>query len=404
MFLDYRILCFIIILKWAHTQQVPTMSYPQRLYFHKLQKYPSYKIINAQEARLATTEPAVISTELVEAVTTTSTTAPPTNASSTDASTSDVTTKPAITPLEISTGNTIYTPDEFPHDLLEIARSKLGLKSLDEVPSISELAEFLGTANATETIKYIRQMTNTEQGIALMKAYLESADFTDRTDEQRRRQQQQQQKSQQALSVTTTAETKKNNFLERVAAYFHIYNLWPQSSSADAAETRKNVEQQLSKYIKPQLAYRKRMQATPTHQTPNSIPHHKPMLVRNPLPYHYPVPLRPIADNRVRHNDAVVMPMAPPVDFSPVHLNTPKFYVPPHIELARATNIPPQQLQTLLQSKPKLAELAAKMSRLPLTNDRSTRIDEQLLVAVKRAIEQDDDLRKLLQSTAATLK
>ncbi|XP_029407043.2 uncharacterized protein LOC105228426 [Bactrocera dorsalis] len=404
MFLEYRILCFLIVLKWAHTQQVPTMSYPQRLYFHKLQKYPSYKIINAQEARLATTEPAVISTELVEAVTTTSTTAPPTNASSTDASTSDVTTKPAIAPLEISTGNTIYTPDEFPHDLLEIARSKLGLKSLDEVPSISELAEFLGTANATETIKYIRQMTNTEQGIALIKAYLESADFTDRTDEQRRRQQQQQQKSQQALSVTTTAETKKNNFLERVAAYFHIYNLWPQRGSADAAETRKNVEQQLSKYIKPQLAYRKRMQVTATHQTHNSIAHHKPMLVRNPLPYHYPVPLRPIADNRVRHNDAVVMPMAPPVVFSPVHLNTPKFYVPPHIELARATNIPPQQLQTLLQSKPKLAELAAKVSRLPLTNDSSTRIDEQLLVAVKRAIEQDDDLRKLLQSTAATLK
>ncbi|XP_039955563.1 uncharacterized protein LOC120771565 [Bactrocera tryoni] len=402
MFLDYRILCFLIVLKWAHTQQVPTMPYRQALYFHKLQKYPSYKIINAQEARLATTEPAVISTELVEAATTTSTLAPPTSAdtandSSTDASPTDVTTKPATAPLEISTGNTIYTPDEFPHDLLEIARSKLGLKSLDEVPSISELAEFLGTANASETIKYIRQMTNTEQGIALIKAYLESADFTDRTDEQRRRQQQQQ-----ALNVAATTETKKNNFLERVAAYFHIYNLWPQSGSADAAETRKNVEQQLSKYIKPQLAYRKRMQAT--HQTPNSVAHHKPMLVRNPLPYHYPVPLRPISDNRVRHNDAVAMPIAPPVVFSPVHLNTPKFYVPPHIELARATNIPPQQLQTLLQSKPKLAELAAKVSRLPLTNDHSTRIDEQLLVAVKRAIEQDDDLRKLLQSTAATLK
>nr|XP_014102283.1 uncharacterized protein LOC106626910 isoform X2 [Bactrocera oleae] len=341
----------------------------------------------------------------VEAPTTTSTVVPPTSVdtatdSSTDYSAADTTTKIAPTSLEISTGNTFYTPDEFPHDLLEIARSKLGLKSLDEVPSISELAEFLGTANATETIKYIRQMTNTEQGIALIKAYLESADFTDRTDEQRRRQQQQQQKSQHEKNVETTAETKQNNFLERVAAYFHIYNFWPQSSSADAAETRKNIEQQLSKYIKPQLTYRKRMQVAATHQAATNMAQHKPMLVRNPLPYHYPVPLRPISHNRLTHNDAVGISGA----FSPVHLNTPKFYVPSHIQLARATNIPPQQLQTLLQSKPKLAELAAKVSRLPLPNDRSDRIDAQLLAAVKRAIEQDDDLRKLLQSTAATLK
>lgn len=411
MFLDYRLLCFLIVLKWAHARQAPTATQQQALYFHALQKYPSYQIINAQEARLATKEAVTTSTE---SPSTTTTIAPPISDetetdSSTETNSENAKTDSTATPLQISTGSTIYTPDEFPHDLLEIARSKLGLKSLDEVPSISELADFLGTENAEETIKYIRQMTNTEQGIALIKAYLESADFTDRTDEQRRRQQQQQEKEQQKSAhekiekhAADVATKTRNNFLQRVAAYFHIYNLWPQSGSADAAETRKTVEQQLSKYIKPQLEYRKRV----AQQTANALAQHKPLLVRNPLPYHYPIPLRAISGGkRVMHNDAVGnVPMQVPNAFSPVHLNTPKFYVPPHIQLARATNIPPQQLQALLQSKPKLAELAAKVSRLPLTNERSSPIDAQLLAAVKRAIEQDDDLRKLLQSTAATLK
>lgn len=375
-----------------HAGQVPTVAYRPSLYFHKLQNYPSYEIIKSQEVRLATREPINISTESpVGAATTTSTVVPPTShATETEPSTISSITNSAKTPLEISTGNTIYSPDEFPHDLLEIAHSKLGLKSLDEVPSISELAELFGTANLTQTVKYIRQMTNTAHGIALMKTYLESADFTDRTDEQRRRQQQQQ-KSEHEKNGAAMAETKKN-FLERIAAYFHIYNLWPQNGSTDAAETLKRVEQQLSKYIKPRLEYRKRMQATAAHQAASNMVHHKPLLVRNPLPYHYPIPLRPISGNRLTHNDAIVLPMPPDV-FSPVHLNTPRFYVPPS-----------QQLQTLLQTKPKLAQLAAKVSRLPLTNDRSTLTDTQLLAVVKHSIEQDDDLRKLLQTTAATLK
>ncbi|XP_004517715.1 uncharacterized protein LOC101448835 [Ceratitis capitata] len=401
-------LCLLLILQWTHARQEHLAARHQLLYFPALHAYPAYHVIKPQQAQSETKRPHSESTELPSSsgeastsVETQSSTKTVENTQNSSSAAPKAPNTPAVE-LEILTGHTNYTPDEFPHDLLEIARSKLGLKSLDEVPSISELAEFLGTANAEETIQYIRQMTNTEQGIALITAYLESADFTDRTEETRHRQQEPAQGKVEADENAEIAKNK-NNFLDRIAAYFHIYNLWPQSGETDSVETRKNVEQQLSKYIKPQLEYRKRLHAAAAHHQPNAMRQHKPVLVRNPLPYHYPVPLRPVVGNRLTNNDVVGMP--PQTAFSPVHLNTPKFYMPStHLQLARATNIPPQQLQTLLQSKPKLAELAAKVSHLPLTSDRSTHIDAQLMAAVKRAIEQDEDLRKLLQSTAETLK
>ncbi|XP_036333722.1 uncharacterized protein LOC118744664 [Rhagoletis pomonella] len=407
--MDFRILCLFIIIKWSLARQTlsPTATRQQALYFHSLQYYPKYQIINALPENKEESTSTEIPTSTKAPTTSTTTEANFKQAANTIENTNidtNISTTVNLTTnsLEASTDNTIYTAAEFPHDLLEIARSKLGLRSLDEVPSISELAEFLGTSNAEETIKYIRQLTNTDQGIELIKAYLESADFTDRTEESRRGQQQQEMDGGRTIVESTKP---KSNLLERLAAYFHIYNLWPQSNGVDAADARKQVQQQLSKYIKPQLQYRKRMQAAAAHHGgahPTGVHHpHKPLLIRNPLPYHYPIPFRPVFGNRLpQHNDAAAgNPMS-----TTVHLNTPKFYVPSHIQLARAANIPPQQLQTLLQSKPKLAELAAKVSHLPLTNDRSSPIDAQLLAAVKRAVEHDEDLRKLLQATAETLK
>ncbi|XP_067633536.1 uncharacterized protein link isoform X2 [Eurosta solidaginis] len=399
-------------MEYACGHQTQPAAHRQALYYKPLHIYPAYQIINAQQSQPAVKSKTDTNTESTAGLTfITSTTIPApssepeTNSketiikSSAPNNTADI----ALAALELSTDNTIYTPAEFPHDLLEIARTKLGITSLDEVPSISELAEYLGTANAEETINYIRHLTSTEQGVALIKAYLESADFTDRTEESRRGQQPNQQLE---IEVEVEPSTQtKNNIFERIAAYFHIYNLWPQGNGTSTNDTRKAVEAQLSKYIKPQLAYRKRLQAVATathathaHQASQKHPpmnHHIPLLIRNPLPYHYPIPLRPIYDNRVQSQPAV---------YSRGHLNTPKFHIPPHIQLARAANIAPQQLQTLLQSKPKLAELAAKVNRLPLTNDHTGQINAQLLAAVKRAVEQDEDLRRLLQSTAETLK
>ncbi|XP_054738678.1 uncharacterized protein LOC129244827 [Anastrepha obliqua] len=420
--MDYRTICWLIIMKFAfaHQDLSPSAKRQQALYIHSLLYYPAHQHLRAQKA--ASSKPNSSITELPTSVTSTNTTtAPPISSfhvvsnskhnsstayDSNKQASENITSNLTVHTLEVSTDNTIYTPVEFPHELLEIARSKLGLKTLDEVPSISELAEFLGTVNTEETLKYIRRLTSTEEGVTLIKKYLESADFTNRTEETRRRHQQQETNVKSALVESKKA---KSNLLQRVAAYFHIYNLWPQKDGeTDEADIRKQVQQQLTKYIKPQLEYRKRMQVTAAHKAGSyaaATPHQIPLLVRNPLPYHYPIPLRPLLSARLPQNNNVTdNTLSQSAAFSPVHLNTPRFYLPSHIQLARATNIPPQQLQTLLQSKPKLAELAAKVSHLPLTNDRSALIDAQLLAAVKRAVEQDDDLRKLLQTTAETLK
>ncbi|TMW39437.1 hypothetical protein DOY81_015483, partial [Sarcophaga bullata] len=107
-------------------------------------------------------------------------TSPSTTSTTTTTSPITFTTTTTVLPISsIATPSPFLTDDEFPKELLDIAQNKLGLKSLDEIPSLSELGQLLGTNTPKETLNYIQQLTSNDEGVALMKAYIESADYTD---------------------------------------------------------------------------------------------------------------------------------------------------------------------------------------------------------------------------------
>jgi hypothetical protein len=321
-----------------------------------------------------------------------------------------------------TTNKPLSVVDEFPRDLLVIAQKKLGLKSLDEIPSISELGELLGTDTADETISYIRQLTASEQGIALMKAYMEiddgesddSADIDDDDEDTAEENvdiatatadlrvveddisDDNEFKSDIVASDSSTpsnANKPKSGFFDKIASYLNIYNLLPQKQT-----TRSNNSPITTSVPEPQ----KSLQINPNGLPPQVFNNQKPDLMRNPLPYHYPIPLRPAKFNNTSDNPAKVqLPIRSPPsnNFKPL-INTPKIIIPPHIQqLSKLSNIPPKKLESFLESKPKLAELAKRISNVSLSNGVNNAVNNQLMNAIKKAIEQDDDLRRLLSET-----
>ncbi|ALC41623.1 CG13333 [Drosophila busckii] len=258
--------------------------------------------------------------------------------------------------------------EEYPSDLLEIARSKLGLKNIDDLPSISELGELLGTGSRSETVKYIRALTSNEQGLALMRAYLnfeqpddaENISPTTKDNEDNNTDLDAEYDEQPVITTSTVApatELQQPGLMQRVNEFLQNYNLWSE---------------------------------TPTTTKPG-LQQMRPVLLRQPVPFHYPIPLRPQTKPATKITSAAVPP----------HLNTPKQTpVAPHIQqLAQLANISPQALETFLQaaSNSKLAEL---VKRMPLVQLHSG-IDSQLFMAVKRAISQDPELKRLLASAQA---
>ncbi|KAH8421064.1 hypothetical protein KR222_009694 [Zaprionus bogoriensis] len=319
-----------------------------------------------------------------------------------------------------TTSTTTASPDEYPSDLLALARNKLGLKRTDQLPSLSELGELLGTGNAAETIKYIRTLTSNEQGIALMKAYLDSMTDYDQTESDAEEEQQPYNEDDNSADLEadyealpakqpkpeTTALEPEQGLMQRVNEFMKQYSLWPAAESSTA------------KPVAYQPVFVAPVQAVAGKQR-------TPVLVRQPLPYHYPIPLRPVLMPqlvKVPPTTSTTTPApttstaAPPTTAAPgstaapqraPHLNSPRkelANVAPHVQqLAQIANISPMVLDEFLQQQPKLAELARRVSRLPLVQQHSRAIDSQLLLAVKKALAHDENLKRLLDA-AETLK
>ncbi|EDW71419.1 uncharacterized protein link [Drosophila virilis] len=309
---------------------------------------------------------------------------------------------------------------EYPSDVLHIARTRLGLKRMDQLPSISELGKLLGTGNADETIKYVRFLMSNDQGIELMKTYLESFDYEQAANDNTPREKDDESdnftnnadidvdydEATSKLNIPTkmkssNSELEEASSMQRFNEFVKQYSFWPGSSTTPRPLPYKRV-------LMPPVQ--------PTQQRHG--PAMRPVLVRQPLPYHFPVPLRsalmsqpvkstsmPTLTNSTTNSNRSTHDMKPP------HLNTPKQaempspdHVAPHVQqLAQMANISPQVLDQFLQQQPKLAELAKRLSRLPLVQQHSQTIDSQLLLAVKTALFQDENLKSLL-GASQTLK
>ncbi|XP_075168784.1 link [Haematobia irritans] len=417
------------------------------------------------------------------------TTKPSTTTSTTTTTTSTTTTttttvKPKITSTPINNFNTkskfgidtvpFVTDDEFPRELLDIAQNKLGLKSLDEIPSISELGQLLGTNSPHETLNYIKKLTANEQGVALMKAYIESTDYTDNADKTYDDEEGDDDDEEiadlgdieeplrindEGLVVITTADEDSNGdyeelnanddkteakeeiltssvniknrktpkiikklkeisnakpgLMERLVNFMHLNNLWQKKTTdrkTNKISEENNNQLNDSDDLNRMTIQGKKIEITNETQEPE-ISTELPILVRDPIPYNYPVPIR-----RANSTSTTTTPATPSEQPSStttsssslesstvVHLNTPKMLIPHVKQLARVTKIPPKKIEDFLASKPKLLELANKVSRFPIGYDRASPLEAQVMMAVQKAIEQDEDLKKLLSSTT-TLK
>ncbi|EDV98511.1 GH23158 [Drosophila grimshawi] len=326
--------------------------------------------------------------------------------------------------------------DEYPRDLLYIARNKLGVKRLDQLPSIGELGKMLGTGNAFETIKYVRTLTSSDQGIFLMKTYLESLDYDlANSREEATRNSLPEQKDNDEDNITNNSDidadyydtsvkinepttTKKTiisphldwgeerSLIQRPNDFEKQYSVagWSENSTAPKSMLGK-------------LVLVAHSQAAHQQGAVSVLP---PVLVRKPLPYHYPIPLRPALGPQAAKPMPrqiivpTVNPSRPTKRPMQTQLNIPKEpsttssathqRVAPHIQqLAQMASISPEVLNDSLQQQPKLAELAKRISRLPLVHQHSQAIDSQLFMAVKRALSQDESLKRLLGATQ-TLK
>lgn len=331
--------------------------------------------------------------------------------------------RPGSMPVTSTSTTTTEKPvaaniDEYPSDLLQLIRNKLGFKRTDQLPSLSELGELLGTGNAADTIKYIRTVISDDQNIALMKAYLNMDNESD-------------------AETDNEPEDEPNNEDDNNADIDADYEALPAKQPKQIETTTKAIPaqteydrrvQNLNNFM--QQYSRSEKNAAPTRVSYQPVfvaPGHpgrsgRPVFVHHPLPYHYPIPLRPALVPQVMK----VMPTSVPTPVpspatsttpvpsttvatkphSPPHLNSPKELtnVPPHVkQLAQIANISPTVLDQFLQQQPKLAELAKRVSRLPLVQQNSKAIDTQLLLAVKKALSQDENLKRLLDA-AGTLK
>ena len=385
--------------------------------------------------------------------TTTRTTIPSTTSTTTTTRPITFTTTTTVLPTSsIPSPLPSLSDDEFPKELLDIAQNKLGLKSLDEIPSLSELGLLLGTNTPKETLNYIQQLTSNDQGVALMKAYIESADYTDNSGNFKNKNDDD---DYYADGIGDTDETFKLNdeglvvikdedlndynvnekktilkprkaskiiqklrelpkthhasFMERIANFMHLNNLFGkpvQKEETQIQDKEDNVVSTSTTEISKSMISKENHasndddfdnQTELTREMYSDSILSAPLLETNPIPFNYPVPIR------VESSTVSTIITTAGNNTSVVHLNTPKILIPHVQKLAHVTKLPTKEIENFLTSKPKLLELATKISRFPLGYDRNSPMEAQVMSVVQKAIEEDEDLRKLLNSTA-TLK
>ncbi|KAH8300644.1 hypothetical protein KR018_000929 [Drosophila ironensis] len=312
-----------------------------------------------------------------------------------------------------TTTTTTPPPSQYPSDLLDLAHNKLGLK---ELPSLEELGELIGTNTPAETISYIRTLTSDAAGIALMKQYLDTLNFEDENVAEEKDDAEDDDNDddntmdnvsyddlpREKPSSSTVRPSPENSLIQRFGAFMKQYNLWSSETTTPApAPTPAVIRQPPPVAFKPVFLAPPKGAVRPMNRLP-------PMLVRQPLPYHYPIPLRPVMLPAVQPTHVPSTTAAPKP-----HLNTPKLQavdesadalVAPHIrQLAKLTNISPQVLDSFLQQQPKLAELAKRVSTLALSPEQTQAMDSQVFMAIQRALSQNEELKRLIEA-AQTLK
>lgn len=421
---------------WRHYSRYHIIPPPPPGQIQSIYTWPKSKTKPVQIATTTTTTSSTTTTTTPKPITTTSTT------------------------VKSTTTSPFITEDEFPKELLDIAQNKLGLKSLDEIPSISELGQLLGTNNPEETLNYIKQLTSNEQGVALVKAYIESTDYTDNsgdlvtnnedlededidgdieepvkvndegliviTDEDSNDDYEMEtegesttlkpRKTSKIVNRLKQLPPAKPGFMERVVNYMHLNNLFHKTDNNEEVVNKQeenveivtdnanyNVLNRITEQEKKISLEEPILDHQMDNENTNDIDESKtPILIREPIPFNYPVPIR--AQSSTSTTTATPVTLSQPSDTTTVvHLNTPKILIPHVQQLSRVTKIPSKQIEDFLASKPKLLELATKVSRFPIGYDRQSPMEAQVLAAVQKAFEQDEDLKKLLSSTA-TLK
>jgi len=323
-----------------------------------------------------------------------------------------------IKPTTTTTTTTTAAPTSgYPADLLDIAHNKLGLKDL---PNLEELGEMIGTDGASETIDYIRTLTGTEEGLALMKQYLDALHFEEAEEENVAEEQEKAEDDDdddddntmgnasydempQEKSTTTADPRPELSLMQRFGDFVKQYNLW--SGQVTTTTTPAPF------IARPSGSFQPVFVAPP----PAGLKPFRPILVRQPLPYHYPIPLRPVslATTKPIQVTTTTTTTTTPAPVTKPHLNTPKLIMqedaegkystlPPYIQqLAKMANISPQVVEIFLERQPKLAELAKRLSTLALSPEQTQAMDTQVLKAVQHALSNNDDLQRLIEASQA---
>ncbi|XP_017081597.1 PH domain-containing protein DDB_G0287875 [Drosophila eugracilis] len=316
-----------------------------------------------------------------------------------------------IKPNSPSTTTTTAAPDwGYPEDLLDIAHNKLGLKNL---PNIEDLGEMIGTDSDKETIDYIRTLAGNDGGLALMKQYISilqaeedvpedkgTADDNDNDDDDNDDNNTMNNSSYDELpqeKSTTEAPKPELSLLERIGGFMKHYNLWTGEVTTTTTP---------APFIAPSSdAFQPFFVAPPS---PANMKPLRPFLVRQPLPYHYPIPLRPVALPTIKPIQVTTSTTTPAPK---PHLNTPKLQedsefkyssYPPYIQqFAKLANISPHVVDHFLERQPKLSELAKRLSTLALSQEQIQDMDDQVLKAIQNALAKNDDLKRLIEASQA---
>ncbi|XP_016957797.1 uncharacterized protein LOC108029794 [Drosophila biarmipes] len=303
-------------------------------------------------------------------------------------------------PTTTTTTTTAAPSSDYPADLVDIAHKKLGLKSL---PSIEELGEMIGTDNVRETIDYVRTLAGTDEGLALMKQYLDTLNF--------------EQVEENVAEATEKADDDDDENAMDNASYYDMPQEKPTTPSPELG-----LMQRLGDFMEQYIPWSAQIPTSSTPPVtaqpsgsfqpvfvapPASMKPLRPILVRQPLPYHYPIPLRPVA---LPTNKPIQMPSSSTPAPKP-HLNTPRLPenaelkhsgLSPHIQqLAKVANIPPQVVERFLERQPKLAELAKRLSTLALSPEQTQAMNSQVLKAIQNALSKNDDLQRLIEASQA---
>ncbi|XP_055921762.1 uncharacterized protein LOC129952872 [Eupeodes corollae] len=203
-----------------------------------------------------------------------------------------VTNPPIIRPTKASPISFDNENEKLPVDLIETASTKLGITNLEQIPSLSELSNLLGTTSREETIETIRELTETESGIDLIKAFIESLDYTDSTAD--KKDNIQIQSDTYELPVPTSETTQKDlninkqylgtppkelGFFQRVCSYLNFFYLFPTSKEVPVSRSENELD-----HIKDSSKHNE------SHNQRQSKL--QPISVANRFPNSFPVPYR----------------------------------------------------------------------------------------------------------------